>query len=433
MNYYSTNLQSPQASLEDAVINAVAPDGGLYMPQAVPRLPLAFIRNMANMSLPEIGYAIANFAFQGDVDAAVLHDIVYDTLNFPMPIPQLEPGRFVLELFHGPTMAFKDVGARFMGRLLAYFKQKHNDWPVINVLVPTSGDTGAAVASGFCDVPGVHVYVLYPQDKVSYAQEAQFATLGHNVTAVMVKGTYDDCKNIVEQALLDKSLNSRMQLTTATTINVARLIPQTFYYFYAVAELMRMGEDVSNLVIAVPCANLGNLASGLLARAMGLPVKRFVSVENDNNIFYHYVQTGHFVPHATVASIAPALDAGNPTNFPRVLNLLGSHAEVERVVHAYSYNDHQIVQAIGRFNERYGYIFDPHSAIAYQALCEDIMPGEVGLALATAHPAKFPDAAELVLRHPIGMPAQLARFFRGTRQVTTINSGYTSFRRFLLQ
>ena len=281
------------ASLEEAVIHAVAPDGGLYMPQSVPRLPLAFIRNMANMSLQEIGYAIANFAFQGDVDATVLHDIVYDTLNFPMPIHQLESGQFVLELFHGPTMAFKDVGARFMGRLLAYFKRKHSDWPVINVLVPTSGDTGAAVASGFCDVPGVHVYVLYPQDKVSYSQEAQFATLGHNVTAVMVNGTYDDCKSLVEQALMDKSLNSRMQLTTATTINVARLIPQTFYYFYAVAELMRQGEDVSNLVISVPCANLGNLASGLLARAMGLPVKRFVSVENDNNIFYHYVQTGH--------------------------------------------------------------------------------------------------------------------------------------------
>ena len=442
MRYYSTNNPSHTVTLEEAVLKGMASDGGLFLPQHIVKLPEVFIKNMVNMSLEAIGYAVANVALQGDVDANVLRDIVGHTLDFPMPLHRIDDRRYVMELFHGPTMAFKDVGARFMARLLAYLKTRHRRWRTVNVLVPTSGDTGGAVANGFVDVPGVHVYILYPQGELSPFQVAQFASLHRdNITAIEIKGTFDDCKRLVEEAFLDQSLNERMVLTSATSINVARLLPQTFYYFWAYVQLMqeqmKRGHDTvdaSQMVVAVPCANLGNLASGLLARSMGLPIKRFVSVENDNNIFYNYMRSGVYEPRASVTSVAPALDAGDPTNFARVKTLLEQDPMHNDIVHAYSYGDDEIMRTIGRMYDEHGYLLDPHSAIAWRALEDDLQPGETGVALATAHPTKFLHCVEAATGQEIvDFPPQIVKFLRGTSQVTTLNNGYTCFKNFLLQ
>lgn len=432
MHYYNIKTPDEVVSLERAVIDGVSEDGGLYMPQSIVRLPQAFVRNMGHMTLHEIAYAIANFAFQGDIDAGVLRDIVQQTLCFDIPLRRIDDSHYVLELFHGPTMAFKDIGARFMARLLHYYRSLHHQWPTIHVLVATSGDTGAAVANSFVDVPGVHIHVLYPHEALSYVQEAQFATLGGNVTALEVNGTFDDCKHLVARAFVDPELNQALHMTSATSINVARILPQTFYYFYAIAMLARQGVDVGDVVFAVPSANLGNLTSGLMARAMGLPVKRMVSVENENNIFYNYIKTGYFIAKPSVPSIAPALDAGNPTNMPRVMELLGNYTEIRRMIHAYTYNDEMIIDTIRDTDRRHGYLLDPHSAFAWQGLCDDLRPGEVGVCLATAHPAKFATTVEHAIGRELPMPPQLLRYLKGTRQVTPINNGYTSFKRYLL-
>lgn len=433
MKYYSTSNRSNTATLEEAVIKGLAPDGGLYMPEQLPKLPQAFLRNMSGMTLQEMGYAIAAFALRGDVDADVLHDIVYATLDHDIPLVSITSNRYVLELFHGPTMAFKDIGTRFLARLLAHYTPKHPEWHTLNVLVPTSGDTGSAVANSFVGMPGVHVYVLYPRGSVNLIQQAQFATLGQNVTAIEVNGTFDDCKALVAKAFMDDELNAHMRLTSATSINVARLIPQMFYYFWAYAQLVKQGIDPNELVFAVPCANLGNLTSGLLAQAMGLPVKRFVSVENENNIFYHYVKTGIFTPKPSVQSIAPALDAGNPTNFGRVVELLGDVEQVRQHIHAYSYNDNHIIETMRTTYLQEGYLLDPHSAVAYRALTEDLQPGEIGIALATAHPAKLKPTVEQIIGTQLEIPPQLARFLNGHLQVKTMNNGFTSFKRLLLR
>ena len=399
----------------------------------MPRLPRAFLRNMSAMTLQEMAYAIAAYALSGDVPADVLHDIVFDTFNFPIPLVQTDGGHYVLELFHGPTMAFKDVGTRFMARLLDYYRSRHPEWSTLNVLVPTSGDTGSAVANSFLGMPGVNVYVLYPRGAINMIQRVQFATLGHNVTAIEVNGSFDDCKSLVEKAFMDTDLNNAMRLTSATSINYARLVPQMLYYFWAYVQLDRMQADTRNLVFAVPCSNLGNLASGLMAQAMGLPVKRFVSVENQNNIFYNYVKTGAFTPKPTQYSIAPALDSGCPTNFDRILELLGSHDNICRHIHAYSYNDDQIIETIRQTYHGERYLLDPHTAVAYRALGEDLRQGETGIALATAHPAKLKNLMEDIIGVPIAVPDQLALFLGGKIQVTKMSNGFTAFKRLLLE
>ncbi len=432
MLYYSTTNPHNTATLEQAVTRALAPDGGLYVPQSLPLLPNAFLRNMSAMTLQELAYAVAASAFSSDVPPDVLHDIVVKALNFDIPLVKTIGGNYVLELFHGPTMAFKDVGTRFMARLLDYYRTRHPEWKTLNVLVPTSGDTGSAVANSFHGMAGVNVYVLYPRGEVNKIQKAQFASLGGNVTAIEVNGSFDDCKRLVEQAFLDRELNAAMRLTSATSINYARLVPQTFYYFWAYAQLLKRQVDTSNLVFAVPCSNLGNLASGLMAQAMGLPVKRFVSVENQNNIFYNYIQTGVFTPKPTQYSIAPALDAGNPTNFGRIVELLESHENICRHVHAYSYDDNQIIDTIMQTYDNEGYLLDPHSAVAYRAMQEDLQPGEVGITLATAHPAKLQHLMENIIEEPVVLPEQLARFVSSELHVKKMPNGFTAFKRLLL-
>ena len=433
MNYYSTTDLRHKATLEQAVIKGLAPDGGLYMPQKVPVLPAAFLRNMGEMTLREVAYAIASYALQGDVPTDVLHDIVFDAFDFDIPLVKTPGGHYVLELFHGPTMAFKDVGTRFMARLLDYYRTRHPEWSTLNVLVPTSGDTGSAVANSFHKMPGVNVYVLYPRGAVGKIQKVQFATLGGNVMAIEVNGTFDDCKSLVEEAFMDAELNAEMRLTSAMSINYARIVPQMVYYFWTYAQLVKRKEDVSGgLVFAVPCSNLGNLASGLMAQAMGLPVKRFISVENQNNIFYNYVKTGVFRPKPTQYSIAPALDAGCPNNFGRILDLLGSYDNVCRHIHAYSYDDNQIIETIMRTYDDEGYLLDPHSAVAYRAMAEDLQPGETGVSLATAHPAKLQPLMENIIEEPVLLPSQLAQFLGGELCVKKIPNGFTAFKHLLL-
>ena len=432
MLYRSTNNSQTKVSLEQAVIKGLAPDGGLYVPDALPRLPKAFLRNMTAMTLQELAYAIAAFALNGDVPTDVLHRIVFDSFNIPVPLVKMPSGKYVLELFHGPTMAFKDMGTRFMALLLDYYRTRHPEWHTLNVLVPTSGDTGSAVANSFLGLTGVNVYVLYPRDAINLIQRAQFATLGQNVMAVEVNGTFDDCKRLVEKAFMDDELNSVMRLTSATSINYARLVPQMIYYFWAYVQLEKLRVDTGNLVFAVPCSNLGNLASGLMAQRMGLPVKRFVSVENQNNIFYNYVKTGVFTPKPTQYSIAPALDAGCPTNFGRIVELLGSHDNVCRHIHAYSYNDDQIIETIQQTFSDEHYLLDPHTAVAYRALREDLQPGETGIALATAHPAKLKNLMEDIVNTTVSLPDQLARFMGGDIHVKKMSNGFTAFKRLLL-
>ena len=432
MQYYSTSNRQFTASLEQAVTKGLAPDGGLYMPEGLPRLPQAFLRNMSAMTLQEMAYAIASFALKGDVPADVLHDIVFDAFAFDIPLVKTAGGNYVLELFHGPSMAFKDVGTRFMARLLEYYRTLHPEWTTLNVLVPTSGDTGSAVANSFWHMPGVKVYVLFPRGGVNRIQKSQFATLGDNVTAIEVNGSFDDCKKLVEDAFMDPELNDAMRLTSAMSINYARIIPQMVYYFWAYTQLARQLDDVSNLVFAVPCSNLGNLASGLMAQKMGLPVKRFISVENQNNIFYHYVKTGVFTPKPTEYSIAPALDAGCPNNFGRIVEILGNHENVCRHIHAYSYNDSQIIETIQKVYRDEQYLLDPHTAVAYRALGEDLQPGETGVALATAHPAKLKVLMERIIDKPVPLPAQLSRFLSADLQVHKMPNGFTAFKRLLL-
>ncbi|MDE6305718.1 MAG: threonine synthase, partial [Muribaculaceae bacterium] len=278
MQYYSTNHQSPDVSLQEAVTHGLAPDRGLYMPERIPVIPKAFFNNISEMSLPDIAYVVANTLFGEDIDSETLKNIVKDTLNFNIPLKHVTENRYVLELFHGPTLAFKDVGARFMARLLAHFNQKQNsEGKVVNVLVATSGDTGSAVANGFLNVPGIRVFVLYPKGKVSPIQESQFTTLGGNITAFEVKGTFDDCQALVKSAFIDEELNEKMILTSANSINVARFLPQMFYYFYAYAQLAKNGKSLKHVVVSVPSGNFGNLAAGLIAKRMGLPIERFIA------------------------------------------------------------------------------------------------------------------------------------------------------------
>lgn len=295
MNFYSTNNYNHKVKLRDAVLRGLAPDRGLYMPERIPEFPRAFFNNIGSMSLTDIAFVVASAFFGDEVESDALQRIVNETLNFDIPLVKVADNRYSLELFHGPTLAFKDVGARFMARLLAYFN-RHDYDADINVLVATSGDTGSAVANGFLGVEGVHVFVLYPHGKVSKIQEAQFTTLGRNITAIEVTGTFDDCQALVKAAFLDPELNERMKLTSANSINVARFLPQAFYYYHAYAQLASLGLPLDKVVVAVPSGNFGNLCAGLIARFTGLPISRFIAANNANDVFYQYLQSGEYRP-----------------------------------------------------------------------------------------------------------------------------------------
>ena len=433
MRYYSTNKKSPVVSLAEAVVKGLAPDKGLYMPERIIELPTAFFNNIGNLSLQEISYVVANTLFGEDVPSSDLKDIVYDALNFDIPLVKVADNKYSLELFHGPTLAFKDVGARFMARLLGYFNAQSDDKRPVNVLVATSGDTGSAVANGFLGVEGVRVFVLYPSGKVSKIQESQFTTLGKNIFAIEVDGTFDDCQALVKSAFLDDELNNRHKLTSANSINIARFMPQMFYYFYAYAQLAKQGADLSNVVIAVPSGNFGNITSGLIGKRMGLPVKRFIAANNRNDVFFNYCRTGAYELKPSVQTIANAMDVGNPSNFARVLDLYGhSHAAICNDITCYSYNDEQIAETLAATYADNHYLLDPHGACGYRSLCEGLRPDEVGVFLETAHPAKFKETVEGIIGSEVSIPLRLQEFMKGEKETIKISKDFRDFKKLLL-
>lgn len=431
MNYYSTNNQATLATLEQAVVKGLAADKGLFMPLVIPTLPPSFYHNIDKLTFQQIAYQVAYAFFGRDIEPETLEEIVCDTLSFDTPLVEVQPSTYALELFHGPTLAFKDVGGRFMARLLSHFisKQKRQ---TVNVLVATSGDTGSAVANGFLGVEGIRVFVLYPKGKVSDIQEKQFTTLGQNITALEVDGNFDDCQALVKQAFTDSQLNNQLLLTSANSINVARFLPQSFYYFYAYAQLKRLGKE-KRVVMSVPSGNFGNITAGLVAQQMGLPIERFIAANNSNDIFYHYLRTATYQPRPSVSTIANAMDVGDPSNFARVLNLFGgSHAQVCAHVGGATYTDSQIAQTLKQTWQHHRYLLDPHGACALRALHEQLRPNETGVFLATAHPAKFCQTVEAIIGEPIALPAKLQEFIQREKQAVPMTKEFDDFKRYLL-
>ena len=432
MKYYSTNKKAPIADLHKAVVKGLAEDRGLYMPEQIKKLPQEFFDNIDKMSFQEIAYTVADAFFGEDVEAADLKRIVYDTLQFDCPAVKVTDNIYSLELFHGPTLAFKDVGARFMARLLQYFIRQEGKEEV-NVLVATSGDTGSAVANGFLGVEGIHVYVLYPKGKVSKIQESQFTTLGQNITAIEVDGVFDDCQALVKSAFMDEELNRHMKLTSANSINVARFLPQAFYYFYAYAQMKKLGK-ADQLVVCVPSGNFGNITAALVGCEMGLPIKRFIAANNANDIFYNYLQTGEYHPQPSKQTIANAMDVGDPSNFARIIDLYkGDHKKISSFISGATFSDEEIRHAMKECHDATGYTLDPHGACGYEALKEGLKAGETGVFCETAHPAKFKDTVEPVIGAEVQIPERLAAFMKGTKQSVEMGKDFASFKAFLLK
>ena len=456
MQYYSTNGKAPIADLQKAVVKGLAEDRGLYMPERINKLPQAFFDDMADIKFQDIAYTVADAFFGEDVDGDALQDLVYDTLQFDCPIKKIKDNIYVLELFHGPTLAFKDVGARFMARLLQYFLRNgsvsHNGSvncdtvavpSTVNVLVATSGDTGSAVANGFLGVDGIHVYVLYPKGKVSPIQECQFTTLGKNITAIEVDGVFDDCQRLVKSAFMDEELNRHMMLTSANSINVARFLPQAFYYFNAAARLNAVSNTKdSQLVMCVPSGNFGNICAALFGHQMGLPVSRFIAANNANDIFYNYLQTGKYEPKPSKQTLANAMDVGDPSNFARIINLYSengklsseeTHRRITSLISGATYNDEQIKETMRKCYAETGYVLDPHGACGYRALEEHLKPGEIGIFCETAHPAKFKEKVDEILGIDVEIPERLQAFMKGTKQSIPMTKEFADFKEYLLK
>ena len=433
MLYYSTNKKADLATLEKAVVKGLAEDKGLYMPEKIKALPKDFFDNIEKMSFQEIAYTVADAFFGEDVESDALRKIVYDTLAFDCPVVPVTENIYSLELFHGPTLAFKDVGARFMARLLQYFLKKEGEGNQVNVLVATSGDTGSAVANGFLGVDGIHVYVLYPKGKVSPIQECQFTTLGKNITAIEVDGVFDDCQALVKAAFMDGELNKHMKLTSANSINVARFLPQSFYYFNAYARMKEAGK-ADNLVMCVPSGNFGNICSALFGHKMGLPIKRFIAANNANDIFYNYLKTGEYNPQPSKATLANAMDVGDPSNFARIYDLYkGDHKVVTSIIDGATYKDDDIMKTMRECYAETGYVLDPHGACGYQALKELLQPEEVGVFCETAHPAKFKEKVDMILNTDIEIPQRLQEFMKGTKQSIEMSKDFMDFKDYLLK
>ena len=385
---------------------------------------------------------MASAFFGDDVDLDSLQDLVYDTLQFECPIVKVKENIYSLELFHGPTLAFKDVGARFMARLLQYFLRSEKSEKEVNVLVATSGDTGSAVANGFLGVDGIHVYVLYPKGKVSPIQECQFTTLGKNITAIEVDGVFDDCQALVKSAFMDQELNEHMMLTSANSINVARFLPQAFYYFNAVAQIAALGHQPSDIAICVPSGNFGNICAALFGHQMGMPVKRFIAANNANDIFFNYLQTGQYNPKPSKQTLANAMDVGDPSNFARIINLYSengklspeeTHKRITSLISGATYSDEQIRETMRQCYKETGYILDPHGACGYRALEEQLKPGEIGVFCETAHPAKFKEKVDDILDIDVEIPERLAAFMKGQKQSVPMTKDFADFKAYLLK
>jgi threonine synthase len=431
MEFYSTKQKNKLVSCRNTILKGIPDDGGLFMPVSIPKMPPEFFNRMGSLSFQEISFEIAKNLLHDAIPHKILKDIITDALNFDAPIFQLDDNIFVLELFHGPTLAFKDFAARFMARTMSFFVDDTDT--KLNVLVATSGDTGSAVAHGFHNTPGIRVIILYPSKKISGIQEKQITTLGGNVIALEVEGTFDDCQALVKRAFLDPELSNKLWLTSANSINIARLIPQSFYYFYAYAQLK---DKESPVVFSVPSGNLGNLTGGLFAKMMGLPVSKFIAANNVNNTFYKYLKTGTFKPQAAIKTISNAMDVGNPSNFARILDLYNNSVEKMRNdIYSASFSDNQTKNAIREVYNKYNYILDPHSAVGYMGLKQyfsEVKFQGKGIFCATAHPAKFSSIVEEIIGRKVEIPPRLKKYLDRERKSILISNDFEDFKDFLL-
>jgi len=434
MKLYSTNNTSTRVSFKEAVFNSMPQDKGLYMPVTIPRLSDKFITHLDEYSLPEIAFAVAQNLLGDDIPADDLKAIIYDAINFYAPIVKLEDSVYVLELFHGPSLAFKDFGARFMSRVMSYFLEKGEKQ--LDVLVATSGDTGGAVALGFLSVPNTRVTILYPKGKVSDIQELQLTTNGQNIRAIEVDGTFDDCQALVKQAFTDDELNKKLRLTSANSINIARLIPQTFYYFNAYAQLLKQGNN--KVVFSVPSGNFGNIGAGLLAWKMGLPVEKFIAATNANDTVPAFFKTGVYQPKPSVATISNAMDVGNPSNWLRIADMFKDDAKaLKNILESFSYTDEQTTTAIKAVDADYHYVVCPHTAIAWQALKDwqklHHDSEATGIFLATAHPCKFPDVIPDAIAAKIDVPDQVKDLHSKTKHAVALGKDFSGFKVWLMR
>ena len=428
MNYYSLNQQSPNVSFAEAAVRGQAPDKGLYFPEHIPSLPSGFIKNIKKISKEEIGVEVMKPYVEGSLPLAELQRIVEDTIAFDFPLVTISNRISSLELFHGPTLAFKDVGARFMSRCLGYFNKNRNE--ATTVLVATSGDTGGAVAAGFLGVQGVDVVILYPSGKVSAVQELQLTTCGQNIVALEVDGTFDDCQAIVKKAFADADLNKKFTLTSANSINVARWLPQQLYYFFA---WQQWNEDEPP-VICVPSGNFGNICAGILAHISGLPVKHFIAALNANDVVYRYLQNGLFEPKPAVVTVSNAMDVGNPSNFIRILQIFKHEVpQLKQVVSAASVSDEATKQTIAEIYKQYGYILDPHGAVAYKALDDYLQVNNgKGFILETAHPVKFPAVVEEAIGKKTEVPDTAKMLFSLHKKSVQLPASFDAVKEWLM-
>lgn len=418
MKLISTNRKSQAVELKQAVIQGLAPDGGLYIPTEIPQLPTEFFANIQNLSFSEIAFTVAKNLLQDSVPDDILKKICEETVNFPCPLIEIEPNTYVLELFHGPTLAFKDFGARFMSRLVNHFAQER-----ITVLVATSGDTGSAVAHGFLGIPNTEVIILYPKNGVSHFQEKQLTTMGGNVTALEIEGSFDDCQDMVKKAFADKDLTEKYNLTSANSINIARLIPQTFYYFFAYKQVQKPA------IFSVPSGNFGNITAGLLAAEMGLPVAQFIAAVNQNDTFPRYKQTGQYQPRPSIQTISNAMDIGNPSNFARLKAL-----HLTEKIWSKSFSDEETIATMQKLSDKY--TLDPHGAVGYLGLQhfrqENPETTAPGIILETAHPAKFLEVVEQAINKKIEIPKSLAEYAVREKQAIELKNDYNQFKEFLM-
>jgi threonine synthase len=431
MKFYSTNNHGHRVSFREAVLESLPPDNGLYLPEVIDPLPASFIENLSDFSFQEIAFKVTRQLIGDSIPDSVLAQILNDALTFPVPLVKVTEGVSILELFHGPSLAFKDFGAAFMSRVMGYLNQGASQDLV--VLVATSGDTGGAVASGFFEAPGVQVVILYPSGKVSALQEKQLTTWGGNIHALEVEGTFDDCQQLVKQAFLDDSLGKEYRFTSANSINIARLIPQTFYYFEGYKQLKATQEKV---VFCVPSGNFGNLTAGLIAQKLGLPIKYFLAATNNNDVVPQYLASGVFSPRPSTPTLSNAMDVGNPSNFARILDLYGSTwNQIKSDIKGYSCDDTTTLETIRKVYQDYGYILDPHTAVGWAAIEEDMEVGKERLnyvLLSTAHPSKFLPVYEKAdhLPYPV-VPDRLQEMARKDKQAIRLKPTFTQFKQAL--
>ncbi|MCB0632322.1 MAG: threonine synthase [Saprospiraceae bacterium] len=441
MQLYSTKNKANKASLKEAVFKGLPEDNGLYMPERIPVLPTDFLDNLEQYSFQEIGYTISKHLMAGAIPDEDIKTIVEKAIVFPAPVVRLDDEKYILELFHGPSLAFKDFGARFMAQLMSYFNQEEDTELVI--LVATSGDTGGAVAAGFLQTPGIQVVILYPSGKVSPLQEKQLTTLGHNITALEVNGTFDDCQALVKQAFLDPELRSNIRLSSANSINISRLIPQSFYYFEAYKQVKKLGKDV---VFCVPSGNFGNLTAGLMAAKMGLPVHHFIAATNRNDVVPSYLEEGKYHPKPSVRTLSNAMDVGNPSNFARMVDLYAAIEKaastpesawptMKEAITGYAFDDQATRQAMKEVYEKYNYVIDPHGAVGYLALktYQKEHSNTLGIILETAHSSKFKEDVEAILDREIEVPERLSVLSERQKVATNMDTNFDDFKKWLLK